>query len=62
MKDKKENGRNAVKKTEKEEKAYIKELEVRGTETFAEDEARNYSSLTDIMVKGKKEMQKQRLF
>ena len=62
LKGKKENGRNAVKKAEKEEKAYIKDLEVRGTAKFAEEEAGRYTALASIMVKGRKEIQKQRLF
>ena len=61
LKGKKENGRNAVKKAEKEEKAYIKDLEVRGSDKFAEEEAGRYTALTSIIAKGRKEIQKQRL-
>ena len=56
LKGKKENDRNAVKKAEKEEKAYIKYLEVRGSDKFTEEEAGHYTALTSIIVKGRKEM------
>ena len=58
----KENGRNAVKKAEEKEKAYVKELEVRGKGKFADVEAGRLNTLTNIMVKGRKEMSKLRLF
>ena len=62
VKNKRCNGREAVKKAEKEEKAYLKEMEVCGTDKFSQDEASMYSNLTELMMKGRKEIQKQRLF
>ena len=54
VKNKKCNGREAVKEAEKEEKAYLKEMDVRGTDKFSQDEASRYSNLTEIMIKGRK--------
>ena len=45
VKHKRCNGKEAVKKAEKEEKAYLKEMEVCGTDKFSQDEASMYSNL-----------------
>ena len=56
-----EDGRAACKKEEKIEKECRKELEVRGSDRSTQDEIRCFNTLTNIMVKGRHEMQKQRL-
>ena len=55
-------GRAAVKKEQKKEKLHIKELEKRGMNSYQAEEASRFESLKDIMVKGRKEMSKQRLY
>ena len=53
VKNKRCNGREAVKKDEKEEKAYLKEMEVCGTDKFSQDEECMFSNLTELLMKGR---------
>ena len=61
-KGKKDNSRAAVMKELKEEKFYLKELEKRGTNSYKAEEESRFDALKDIMVKGREEMSKQRLY
>ena len=57
----KKNGRALILKKKIADNQYIQELNVRGTMKAVEDEAKRFSIITDITVKGQQEMQKQRL-
>ena len=48
----------AMKKEFNDDTNYIRELEARGTTTSLAEETKNFASITDIMVKGRQEMQK----
>ena len=62
-KTKKEDGRNAVKKkAEAKNKEHMKSLEVKGKSEVDKEEGEMFNKLTDIMVNGREEMKKLRLY
>ena len=61
-KSKKENGRRAVKSEVTKDKKYLLELESRGTPASIVAENERMSKLTTLMISGKQEMTKMRLF
>ena len=61
-KSKKENGCSAVKAEETKDKIYLQELESRGTPALIVAENERMGKLTTLMISGKREMTKMRLF
>ena len=55
-------GRAAVRKEKKEDKDVTQVLEARGTPKAIEAEGMRFKTITDIMVKGRQELNKQKLF
>ena len=58
----KKDGRASILKEKMEDSVHTQELEARGTPKAIEAEDVRFQTITDIMVKGRQEMQKQKLF